>query len=108
MHKWKAALALTVTAVALVLLGGRSIVRSAPLACPQGTTLNFVAHEDDDLLFLSPDLLHDLHNGKCVTTVLLTAGDAGDVSSYWLGREDGSKLLMRKCQDLRIPGRKAL
>ncbi len=23
-----------------------------------GSTLNFVAHEDDDLLFLSPDLLH--------------------------------------------------
>jgi hypothetical protein len=27
--------------------------------CPRGKTMNIVAHEDDDLLFLSPDLLRD-------------------------------------------------
>src|SRR5262245_28199466 len=32
-----------------------------------------VAHEDDDLLFLSPDLLHDIQSGACVTTVFVTA-----------------------------------
>src|SRR5438046_4305389 len=92
MHKRKAALILAFVAIVLIVLSDRSTVRSAPLTvCAQGTTLDFVAHQDDDLLFLSPDLLHNIHNGKCVTTVFLTAGDAGDTSSYWLGRENGSK-----------------
>lgn len=43
----------------------------------------------DDLLFLSPDLLHDIQAGRCVRTVYLTAGDAGRGERYWLGREDG-------------------
>src|SRR6476620_1769830 len=92
MYKRKMALILPLFTFALFLLFDRGIARSAPLPpCLQGTTLNFVAHEDDDLLFLSPDLLHDIHNGRCVITVFLTAGDAGDVSSYWLARENGSK-----------------
>ncbi len=36
-----------------------------------------VAHQDDSLLFLSPDLLHDIQAGDCVTTVYVTAGDGG-------------------------------
>ncbi len=59
--------------------------------CSLGTSLNIVAHEDDDLLFLSPDILHNIHDGKCVVTVFATAGDAGQDSSYWLGRENGPK-----------------
>lgn len=51
--------------------------------------LNFVAHQDDDLLFLSPDLLHAIQAGGNVRTVYLTAGDAGLHSSYWQDREDG-------------------
>jgi LmbE family N-acetylglucosaminyl deacetylase len=38
--------------------------------------MNIVAHEDDDLLFLSPDLVHDIQGGRCVRTVFVTAGDA--------------------------------
>jgi hypothetical protein len=59
--------------------------------CEKGTTLNFVAHQDDDLLFLSPNLLHDIKTERCVTTVFVTAGDADMGASYWGGREDGSK-----------------
>lgn len=59
--------------------------------CDQGTVLNIVAHQDDDLLFLSPDLLHDIHSGKCVRTVFLTAGDSGYGRAYWLSRQQGSE-----------------
>ncbi|GKZ21779.1 hypothetical protein AbraIFM66951_008756 [Aspergillus brasiliensis] len=54
-------------------------------------TLNFVAHEDDDVLFLSPDLIRDILSGEPLRTVFLTAGDAGLGSDYWNGREDGSR-----------------
>jgi LmbE family N-acetylglucosaminyl deacetylase len=67
--------------------------------CPRGVTMNIVAHEDDDLLFLSPDLLHDIQSGKCVRTVFLTAGDAAErvggttdqMRKYWMDREAGSR-----------------
>ena len=59
--------------------------------CNKPTILNVVAHQDDDLLFLSPDLLHDIQAGHCVRTIYMTAGDAGSNSHYWLGREQGSK-----------------
>jgi LmbE family N-acetylglucosaminyl deacetylase len=60
-------------------------------SCSKPTTMNIVAHEDDDLLFLSPDLLHDIQSGRCVRTVYLTAGDAGIGRFYWLNRQLGSE-----------------
>lgn len=67
-------------------------------SCPSGkeTVLNVVAHQDDDLLFLSPDLLHDIHDQKCVRTVYVTAGDAGADKLYWLNREKGSQAAYAK------------
>lgn len=56
-----------------------------------GTSLNVVAHEDDDLLFMNPDVLHDLTAGRCVRTVYVTAGDAGENPAYWRNRELGSE-----------------
>jgi LmbE family N-acetylglucosaminyl deacetylase len=56
-----------------------------------GTTLNIVAHEDDDLLFLSPDLLYAIRAGRTVRTVFLCAGDAGADVDYWQGREAGAR-----------------
>jgi LmbE family N-acetylglucosaminyl deacetylase len=53
--------------------------------------LNVVAHQDDDLLFLSPDLLHNIQNDRCVRTIFVTAGDFNQPRSYWLGREAGVK-----------------
>lgn len=49
-----------------------------------------VAHEDDSLLFQSPDLLHAVRARACVTTVYVTAGDAGNGRSAWTGREAGA------------------
>lgn len=60
-------------------------------SCDQPTVMNIVAHQDDDLLFLSPDLLHDIQSGKCVRTVFLTAGDSGNDRLYWLSRQLGSE-----------------
>lgn len=52
-------------------------------------TLNIVAHQDDDLLFLSPNLMHAIQAGGNVRTVYVTAGDAGLDGSYWHDRENG-------------------
>ena len=57
----------------------------------QGGAMQVVAHEDDDLLFLSPDLLHDVQDGRCVRTVVVTAGDAARGTAYWQAREAGSR-----------------
>jgi LmbE family N-acetylglucosaminyl deacetylase len=42
----------------------------------QLTTMNVVAHEDDDILFMNNDLRRDLVNGRRVVSVYLTAGEA--------------------------------
>ena len=55
-------------------------------------TLNIVAHEDDDLLFLSPDLLHAIQTGGKVRTVFITAGDSGNNATYWQGRQAGTQV----------------
>ncbi len=82
---------------AAVLIAGFMFASSGPTrtaaasGCSQGAILNMVAHEDDDLLFLSPDLLHSIQAGLCVRTIFFTAGDDGLGSDYWLGREAGSR-----------------
>ena len=50
---------------------------SAATNCSAGSTMTIVAHEDDSLLFLSPDLMHAIQGGLCIRTVFVTAGDAG-------------------------------
>ena len=54
------------------------------------STMYVVAHQDDSLLFQSPDLLHDIQSGACVTTVFLTAGNNGLGPDYWGERERGA------------------
>src|SRR5690348_13322199 len=62
----------------------------APAVAGRTAVLNFVAHPDDDLLFLSPDLLRAIQAGGNVRTVYMTAGDGGlHASSYWQDRESG-------------------
>ncbi len=39
-----------------------------------GGALTIVAHPDDDLLFLNPDILRDIEAGRCARTVFVTAG----------------------------------
>jgi LmbE family N-acetylglucosaminyl deacetylase len=53
--------------------------------------MSIVAHEDDDILFLSPDLLHDIQSGRCVRTVFVTAGDDNRGLAYAEDRVIGAK-----------------
>ncbi len=79
------------TIAASLTLNWLSPTRIAQASTP-GTTLNFVAHEDDDLLFLSPDLLHAIQSGRNVRTIFFTAGDNGETTSYWKGRQAGTEV----------------
>lgn len=58
-----------------------------------GRYLAIVAHEDDDLLFLSPELVEGLRSGRPCLTVFVTAGEAeGDAISrehYAAARQAG-------------------
>ncbi|KAB8234024.1 GlcNAc-PI de-N-acetylase-domain-containing protein [Aspergillus alliaceus] len=67
-----------------------SLAILGPITLSAAQTLNIVAHQDDDLLFMSPDLLNDVRSGRAVRTVFLTAGDAGNGEGYWTGRQAGS------------------
>lgn len=60
------------------------------------TIMNVVAHQDDDLLFISPSLLHDVDAGHCIRTVYVTAGDGGGDQFYWQAREHGSEAAYSK------------
>lgn len=61
----------------------------APADCASGKVLSFVAHPDDDLLFMNPDQDDAIRQGRCVHTVYLTAGDRGEGLGYTLARERG-------------------
>ena len=61
----------------------------APPALCIGSALTIVAHPDDDLLFLNPDILRDIEAGRCARTVFVTAGEAGEGPEYWSSLEDG-------------------
>lgn len=60
----------------------------APAPCTR-RVLQVVAHPDDDLLFMNPDVQRDIASGYCVRTVYLTAGDGGLGPRYWERREAG-------------------
>lgn len=77
---------LTISSIASVLV----TASNAP-SCPLGSSLNIVAHADDDLIFMNPDIQRDIDNGLCVQTVVVTAGDAGQGLGYAEGREAGSR-----------------
>ncbi|HLU01722.1 MAG TPA: PIG-L family deacetylase, partial [Advenella sp.] len=49
----------------------------------------FVAHEDDDLLFMNPDIFDTIRAGGCVQVVYLTAGERGEGVGYMSQRENG-------------------
>ncbi len=57
----------------------------------QERELLIVAHQDDDLLFMSPDLARSLQQGLAVQTVYVTDGEGNTPHdmNYVLGREDG-------------------
>ncbi|GGM47841.1 hypothetical protein GCM10012275_18610 [Longimycelium tulufanense] len=55
--------------------------------------LQVVAHQDDDILFMNPDVQDAIRGGYPVVTVFLTAGEsnARDVGRYAAGRQAGAR-----------------
>lgn len=43
--------------------------------------VNFVAHQDDDILFMNPDIHEAIRAGRCVETVFITGGEWNGVAS---------------------------
>jgi len=86
---------LTVLAgLAIVFVAVLSFLSSAPARAAEGcsaTSLYVVAHQDDTLLFQSPNLIQDFQSNHCVRTIFITAGDDGKEQPYWLGREEGAQ-----------------
>jgi hypothetical protein len=72
-------------------------------SCNKSTIVNIVAHQDDDILFMNPDLIHSLRAGDCVRSIYLTAGDSGGGRLYWLGREEGSKAAYAQMLGIKKP-----
>lgn len=80
-----------VTAVSLLLpaLSASAVtVSTVPATCP-ARAMQLIAHPDDDLLFMNPDIQRDIEDGWCVRSVYLTTGDAARDDAYWRLREDG-------------------
>lgn len=63
-------------------------VFTTPESCTEHT-LQMVAHPDDDLLFMNPDIIRSIESGACVRTAYLTTGDASLDDEYWQSRERG-------------------
>jgi LmbE family N-acetylglucosaminyl deacetylase len=59
--------------------------------CHERTIMNIVAHSDDDILFMNPDIARSIKEGNCVRTVYMTSGDAGEQDDYWRSRERGAE-----------------
>jgi LmbE family N-acetylglucosaminyl deacetylase len=83
------ALIAVATLVATVFSGAGPV--GAAESCARNLSLNVAAHQDDDLLFMNPDIQQDIDSGRCVLTTFFSAGDAGQGSAYWQGREAGSR-----------------
>ena len=58
---------------------------------PATSHMAVVSHEDDDILFMNHDIAAAIAQGEAMTTVFVTAGDAGRDQAYWEGREEGAR-----------------
>jgi LmbE family N-acetylglucosaminyl deacetylase len=76
-------------------LAGLVVACSARVPARDGSSgplsMQVVAHEDDDLLFMNPDLGDDVRSGRAVVTVYLTSGESNstDVPTYIAQRQAG-------------------
>lgn len=73
----------------LVALAAAACGDNIPLSRAQ--ELVIVAHQDDDLLFMQPDLSDAIHSGSPTTVVYVTAGDAGAGLEYATSRITAAK-----------------
>ncbi|GAA3996020.1 PIG-L family deacetylase [Allokutzneria multivorans] len=64
-----------------------------PGSAPEVRHLQVVAHQDDDILFMNPDVSTAIKVGQPVATVYLTAGEANvaDTSGYAAKRQAGTR-----------------
>jgi LmbE family N-acetylglucosaminyl deacetylase len=76
-------------ALAFTAVAAFGTATGASAAC-LGRTLNIVAHADDDIIFFGAAEIADIKAGRCVRTIFVTAGDAGEGRSYWSEREIGA------------------
>jgi GlcNAc-PI de-N-acetylase len=69
-------------AIAAGLLLAPAVAPRADEGRPDIRDLHIVAHQDDDVLFMNPDIQRSIDAGHAVTTVYLTAGapESGDIS----------------------------
>ena len=68
-------------------------VQSQPLFTDSARILNFIAHQDDDVFTMTPDLWNSVRAGRTVRTVVFTAGDANyPCNEYIVERGLGQKL----------------
>lgn len=71
----------------------QQISGSPRMPCPRSSStcvdMYFVAHEDDDVLFMNPDIMNSINQGNHVVVVYLTAGDVDSSDQYWVDRERG-------------------
>lgn len=84
-------------ALTLAALSATALLTATPAGAQDVCTtkvLNIVAHHDDDLLFLSPDLVGDIQDGICVRTVFMVASDYR-THEYMLAREEGIRAAYR-------------
>lgn len=65
-------------------LAGALLMAAPAQACK--TTMVTSAHVDDPILFMSPDILNDVHQGRCLRVIDLSAGSHSDMR-YGLQRE---------------------
>jgi GlcNAc-PI de-N-acetylase len=81
----------TLLVIATFLTGARAAgIRVPPHVVP-GVGVNIVAHQDDDLFFMNPDILNAVVRGQTQVTVFLTAGNVRADDIYFMhGRESGA------------------
>lgn len=83
---------MTVLAVILSVL----LPTTASAAPPAVSYVNIVAHQDDDILFMNPDLANSITANRPNTTIFLTAGEAG----YEVGSGRPGDPSVQQCQTL--------
>src|SRR6476469_6198184 len=86
-------------AVSLIICFAQTTWAQNPTPAP--VDLNIVAHQDDDILFMNPDILNKVVEGHRQVTVYITAGNIGLADNspdfglgpdpqYPLNREEGA------------------
>ena len=70
-------------AVSLLICFAQYTWAQNPTPTPAPVDLNIVAHQDDDILFMNPDILNSVVMGHRQVTVYITGGNVG-IGGYGL------------------------